>query len=584
MIAELTNHLWQSTFLAAVVGLLAVIFRKERAEVRYWLWFSASLKFFLPLSLLMNVGANIPWAPVAKSIASPSVSFRMEQLTQPFPHISPPILATTGTPMSWIPLVALGLWACGFGCIALIRLRGWCRIQAAVRSSVPLNIPALVEIRSSAELLEPGIVGVFRPILLVPAGIVERLSQPQFKAVLAHEFCHVRRRDNLTAAIHMIVEALFWFRPLVWWIGARLVEERERACDEAVLNVGNEPRDYAQGILLVCKSYLESPLSCVSGVTGSNLKKRVQAILAGRVAPDLSYAKKVILTAAGMAVLGLPILVGSISAPGLRAQSAGPANTPKFQTVSIKPCETFHGTERNTWSPGEFRSQCTTVQRLIQQAYGLFADSHANQGSSLTVTGGPAWTTSDLYEIVAKAPDAPSRETMHGPMLQAVLADRFKLKVHREIREIPVYVLTVAPGGPKLDPFQGSCITRDFYDQPSDDDCATGRGYGNGLRLRAATMADICAAFLVLLNRPVLDETGIQGRFNMHLDFSPEDPELLNRPRGLPALTNPGAPSPPPVHFDAAQNAVEALGLNLEPGKGPAEFLVIDHVEKPSGT
>jgi uncharacterized protein (TIGR03435 family) len=169
-------------------------------------------------------------------------------------------------------------------------------------------------------------------------------------------------------------------------------------------------------------------------------------------------------------------------------------------------------------------------------------------------------------------------------MLQALLADRFKLKVHRATRDFPVYVLTVAPGGPKLKPFEGTCITRKFDDPPSDADCATARGHGNDFRLNAATINDLCAGFLVLLNRPVLNETGIRGRFNMCLDFSPEDPKLLDRPRSLPALSNPTTAVPPPVNFDAAQNAVKALGLNLEPGKGAGEFLVIDHVDKPSGT
>src|SRR5207247_4024707 len=135
-----------------------------------------------------------------------------------------------------------------------------------------------VEVRSSPGLLEPGVVGLFSPILLLPEGIAERLTPPQLEAVLGHELCHIRRRDNLTSAIHMIVEAVFWFHPMVWWIGARLVEERERACDEAVLSLGSEPHDYAEGILNVCKSYLESPLSCVSGVTGSDLKERIQGI------------------------------------------------------------------------------------------------------------------------------------------------------------------------------------------------------------------------------------------------------------------------------------------------------------------
>jgi beta-lactamase regulating signal transducer with metallopeptidase domain len=142
-----------------------------------------------------------------------------------------------------------------------------------VRSSRTLRLQAAVEIRSSPVLLEPGIVGWFHPLLLLPEGITDHLSPRQLDAVLAHELCHIRRRDNLTATIHMIVEAFFWFHPLVWWIGARLVEEREQACDEAVLRDGNEPQDYAKGILNVCKRYLESPLPCVSGVTGSDLKK-----------------------------------------------------------------------------------------------------------------------------------------------------------------------------------------------------------------------------------------------------------------------------------------------------------------------
>src|SRR5437867_8414411 len=141
-----------------------------------------------------------------------------------------------------------------------------------------------IELKISESTLEPGILGIFRPVLLLPTGISNRLSDAQLKAIITHELCHVRRRDNLAATLHMLVEAVFWFHPLVWWIGARLVDERERACDEAVLSLGSEPHEYAQGILNVCKLYVESPLVCVSGVTGSDLKRRIHAILTERVA------------------------------------------------------------------------------------------------------------------------------------------------------------------------------------------------------------------------------------------------------------------------------------------------------------
>src|SRR6185295_15081393 len=159
--------------------------------------------------------------------------------------------------------------------IALVRLRGWRRVRAALHASRAMDIEAAIPVRVSSGLLEPGVVGVLRPVLLIPDGIAGRLTPPQLASVLAHELCHVRRRDNLFASIHMIVEAIFWFHPLVWWIGAKLVEERERACDEEVLSLGSAPHVYAEGIVNVCKLYVESPLVCVSGVTGSNLRKRI---------------------------------------------------------------------------------------------------------------------------------------------------------------------------------------------------------------------------------------------------------------------------------------------------------------------
>jgi uncharacterized protein (TIGR03435 family) len=449
-----------------------------------------------------------------------------------------------------------------------------------------LDIPAAVKIRSSPGLLEPGVVGLFRPILLLPADIVERLKPCQLEAVLAHELCHVRRRDNLTSAAHMIVEAVFWFHPLVWWIGARLMEERERACDEAVLSLGSEPRDYAEGILNVCKGYLESPLSCVSGVTGSDLKRRIQEILTGRVARDLNSAKKLALTAAGVAALLVPIGVGVIGAPHIRAQSGLPA--PKFEAASIKPCGAFRRPNlRDSLSPGRLLSGCTTIERLIQQAYGVFANGHANPVSSVTVTGGPAWTRSEFYEIDAKAAGRQSHAMMNGPMLQALLEDRFQLKIHRGTREVPVYRLAVAKGGPPLQQFQGSCIPWDFDNPPLHPPspslrCARGHLASTGVDLDAATMADLCMFFLVTLDRPVVDETGLTGRFNFHLELPAEDLEFFRRAHSLPALSD-SAPQPTdPSVISAIKNAVKKVGLNLEPAMGSGEFIVIDHVQRPS--
>jgi beta-lactamase regulating signal transducer with metallopeptidase domain len=323
MTAELIAHLWQSTLFAFVAALLTLAFRKNRAKVRYWLWLTASLKFFVPFALLIGLGSRLDWAPVARKITAPQVSIAMERIAEPFPEPLQFAPATRGT-FNWTPMALFGFWACGFVAITLIRLRSWRRIRAAVRISVPLQIPAAVQIRASPGLLEPGVVGVLRPILLLPEGITERLTPSQLEAVLAHELSHVCRRDNLFASIHMIVEALFWFHPLVWWIGARLVEERERACDECVLITGSEPRIYADAIVSVCKWYVESPLVCVSGVTGANLKRRIEAIMTNRTGQGLNRAKKFLLAAAGIAALAGPVATGVVigvgNAAAIRAQ------------------------------------------------------------------------------------------------------------------------------------------------------------------------------------------------------------------------------------------------------------------------
>src|SRR6185437_1751800 len=311
MTSELIGHLWQSTFFALAAGLLTLAFRKNRASVRYWLWLSGSLKFFIPFALLASLGSSLkPLAPAAREIASPAISYAIEQFDQPLFMPSLPSPQPAHDKFAWIPIAIAGVWLCGFAAVALIRFRNWLRVRAAVRASTATNVSAAVEVRVSPGLFEPGVVGILGPILLLPEGIAERLSPSELNAILAHELCHIRRRDNFFAAIHMMVEAIFWFHPLVWWIGARLLEERERACDEEVLSQGNPPEVYADAILNVCKLYVESPIACVSGVSGAGIRQRIEAIMSNRKLQGLNRAKKLLLTTAGFAALAGPIAIG----------------------------------------------------------------------------------------------------------------------------------------------------------------------------------------------------------------------------------------------------------------------------------
>ena len=134
------------------------------------------------------------------------------------------------------------------------------------------------------------------------------------EAILAHELMHVGRHDNLTAALHMLVEAVFWFHPLVWGMERRLVEERERACDEAVIQLGGQPEAYAESLLEACRFCVQSPLRCVSGVTGAGLNKRIVSIMTMKMVDKLSLGRKLLLATFGIAAVAAPLVLGEVKA------------------------------------------------------------------------------------------------------------------------------------------------------------------------------------------------------------------------------------------------------------------------------
>lgn len=154
--------------------------------------------------------------------------------------------------------------------------------------------------------------------------------------MIKHELCHWRRRDNLTGAIHMIVTLLFWFHPLVWWIGRRLVIERERACDESVLASGNDPVDYAESILEICRFYARSPLVCAAGVAGANLKDRVERIIRNTAVAKVGLLKSLVLAGVAAGAVMIPLAAGLL-APHAQAQAAPRTLAPPAVAVKTQP-------------------------------------------------------------------------------------------------------------------------------------------------------------------------------------------------------------------------------------------------------
>jgi uncharacterized protein (TIGR03435 family) len=604
MIALVADHLWQSTLFAGIVGLLMLLLRHNRPQVRYALWLAASVKFLVPFAALVAIGTQVGWRSSATIARAPFtlVIDSWDAIGQPFSRPAPTSAPATTSAIvaSWLPILLVTMWFIGCAAILLTWVVRWRRVAAAVRAASLVDegrelemlrrlepiagIAQPITLLSSDTSLEPGVFGISKPVLLWPRSIAAHLDDEQVESILAHELTHVRRRDNLAAAVHMIVQALFWFHPLVWWIGARLVDERERACDAEVVRLGSDPRVYAESILKTCELYVESPLVCVSGVTGSDLKKRIEQIMKNDAGATLNAWRKILLTVAAVVAIVGPIAVGVLSSPRLRAQSSSAdALGPAFAVVSVK--ANTSGDSRSypvTMGPdGRFAVKNVTMRWLIGVAYQAFG--------SRRLEGGPNWLDADRFDIDAKAEGNPTGEQMRS-MVRRLLVDRLELAVHNETRELPVYALVLARSdgalGPRLRP--SACAGKDtapFPPGPIDPNkqpplpCGTFRARPTGqMQARWLTMAEFAQFGLRgLVGRRVLDRTGLTGYFDLELDFSPEP---MAPPPPVPSAPVYGrnAPFIGPAFFVAAE---EQLGLSLASETGPVEFLVIDRAEKP---
>jgi uncharacterized protein (TIGR03435 family) len=613
------NHLWQSTLFAISAGLLTLPLRKHNARARHWLWLAASLKFLVPFSLLVSIGSRLSPEPAATPSVRPVIYFAMEEITQPFSQLGvrvtpahAPSIASSILPQLTEAIGAV--WLVGFLAVLVLWCVRWRRVSAATKQAVPLQEGREVEVLRRMECiggirrplamllsrtsLEPGIFGIARPVLVWPEGISQHLDDQHLEAILAHEVWHVRRRDNLFAALHMLVEAVFWFYPLVWWLGTRLIDERERACDEEVVALGKDRQIYAESILKVCEFCLGSPLPCVSGVTGADLKKRMVHIMNDRMSLKLDFARKALLTVAAILSIAVPITFGLLhpSSGWAQSQLATPgASTPVYSSVSIKPSQSSADSLNRSkmmfsLKDGSFMAKGVTLQRLIQMAYHL-------QDSQ--ISGGPDWLNSAKFDIDAKLDDSlvavmhqqtsDHRSFDDQAMLKALLSDRFKLALHPQTQTVPAYDLVVDESGAKLKQVDGIRMMH----------------MERGELMSSGTPIEHLAQQLSLrLGQPVVDKTGLKGTYAFHLHWTPdaaEDQRLEQGGEGVRQLVTVRTTDPsdgqrvkllaeqaarthspdttaPPL-FAALQ---EQLGLKLEPQTEPIQMLVIDHAEAPA--
>lgn len=267
-----------------------------------------------------------------------------------------------------------------------------------------------------------------------------------------------------------------------------------------------------------------------------------------------------------------------------RAQSSSVPARFEVAAIKVNPSCSPNGFQR---SPGTLHIECVTLEELIKASYASYADgiTFNEHAHTAEVAGGPAWVTSEHYAIDAKADVPATVYQMLGPMTRALIEDRFKLKVHRTEKTVPVYLLTVSKKGAKLQKArEGGCLgvvdgkAPPPPGQTGPPPCGVTTWYSSPRRIEAhARTMKLFADWLGRkMDRDVFDATDLEGAFDFRLEFSSDDATP-----GFGAERRPTADSqaPSPSIFSALE---DQLGLKLQPAKGTSEVLVIDHVERPS--
>ncbi|ADW70368.1 M56 family metallopeptidase [Granulicella tundricola] len=283
MMMSVARHLLESTLFASFMLLLVVLLRRQAASLRHMLLLAAVLKFAVPLEGLQMFGTllrrRLPQRIEPFQIQLPILDIqRRHSLAQPLQDSTLLHVALA----FWVvgTVVLLAIWIMALNKVGKTSLNtAPDHIQALRQASRRLRVTRTVEIRTSTEARDPYLMGLFRPVLVIPESLPETLSAAEYEAILLHELAHAKRWDNLTrSSVHVLV-CVFWFYPLLRWLERRIEGEAELACDELVLNAGVTATDYLQGICKVCQQFLLRPLAGRSHVNSFNLRNRMELIM-----------------------------------------------------------------------------------------------------------------------------------------------------------------------------------------------------------------------------------------------------------------------------------------------------------------
>jgi bla regulator protein blaR1 len=574
-----------------VLGLALVAvrsFRHTRASVRHVVLASAfGVLVVLPAVVRMLPPVAVPVAVTAQSDPIPrrlfvgdpaaATDFLPVLDVTPAPERMPPDWMATVLRSAWIGIAAMFLVPVGVVLWRLHQLRHgglpWLKGEPLLRAlAAQAGVRRSIDIVLHEQIAAPVTCGLRHPAIVLPVDAAG-WSDADIRRAIVHELEHVRRGDWTVQLAARVVCAVYWFHPLAWIAWRHLCLESERACDDAVLRSA-ERTEYAEQLVTLASRLSRGAMRPMLSMAGSSdLSTRIGAVLDSRQPRGRAGVVNASVT---IAIAALVVCALSPLRAVIRAQLPVPDGPAAFDVASVKP--NVSGDLRVTLQAmpgGRFIATNAPLRTLIREAYAL-------QGSQLS--GGPGWLDSDRFDVVAKSERNPTPLQMRV-MLRALLAERFRLNVHTDTRELPLYALVLARTDGKLGPHLRPTGT-DCSQAPEwlgtgppplggpDAPCrSAGPGSGAAMRFRGITL-DAFAMFLATpVRRPVIDRTGLSGDFDIELDMTAE----LGPPPPPPGLPDAVDRSSAPSIFTTLQ---EQLGLRLDARREPVDVLVIDRVER----
>ena len=598
----------KATLTLAVALAATALARRSRAAARHVLLVAAfAVLLTLPLASLVmpSRGLTLP-APSAASSASVAAAVA-PVMTSPAPaHVRAQVSVEAVRTESGISPSALlwTVWGAGALLCLLPVLAGTWHLRALGRSgsscprgdallrrlSAEAGLHRSIAVRVHESIPGPMTYGTLRPVILLPVD-AESWSDDELSRAMVHELEHVRRGDWLSQFIARIVAGLYWCHPLVWMAWRRLSLEAERACDDAVLR-RSEATAYAQQLVLLAERLATTntppPLAMAAC---RDLSTRVRAVLDGAQtrgrAGALPVATAIVVAALFIAAVAPLRAVRQVQAPSDAAQQPPLA----FETASVKPNKS--GVEERYIRIDPSGSSLTVVNLQLRELI-----TFAYQIQRFQLEGGPDWIASDRFDILARPERAvPSTGAFFDGqdpmrmMLRTLLADRFKLVMHKETKELPIFELVLARQdgklGPQLRPAAVDCAARATAaakggpplpapsGPPGPGSCGSTMN-PLGIRGGGVTMSLLANLLVGPAQRLVIDRTGLAGNWDFEVKYTPDPSQL---PPGMSLADAPGVDQNGPSLFTALE---EQLGLKLRAARGPVEVLVIDSVQQPT--